>query len=181
MAFQPRGASRPFRRARLGSRLLQAVVLCLTLAACGFNVQTAQVYTPADGVNAQIGGVKVRNLMILSESDGSGFLSGSLLSEAQRDSLTGVKGTAHTPEGPAAQPLSIELGSPVVLQPGDLVVLTESAPVEVSGQDLEPGLTADLELTFAEAGTLAITVPIVPTEHGYADVVPSAAESTPSS
>jgi hypothetical protein len=181
VAFQPRGASRPSLRARLGSHLMLAVVLCLTLGACGFNVQTAQVYTPADGVNAEIGGVKVRNLMILSESEGSGFLSASLLSEVQRDSLTDVQGTAQTPEGPAAQPLSIEVGSPIVLPPDDLIVLTEGAPIRVSGQELKPGLTADLELTFAEAGTLAITVPVVSTEHGYADALPPTPEATPAS
>ena len=46
-------------------------------AACGFDVQTNQPYTPAEGVNYDVGNppVQVRNLMILSREDGVGFLS----------------------------------------------------------------------------------------------------------
>ena len=44
-------------------------------ASCGIDVQTTQPYTPAEGVNVNVGSpaVQVRNLMILSREDGDGL------------------------------------------------------------------------------------------------------------
>ena len=79
-----------------GTRALVALLLSCSLvglmAACGFNAQTNQPYTPADGTNADIGtdGVlKIRNLVVISRAEGEGIVSASLIGNAE-DQLTGI-------------------------------------------------------------------------------------------
>lgn len=182
MAFHSRSASRQSRRpTRLGATLAIVLGLVLGFAGCGFEVQTLQPYTAADGVSTEVGGVKVRNLMILSKSEGSGFLSGSLYAP-QADSLTAVSGTPLKADGTDGQPLTISLGGPVTLDAGQLTVLTDEAAITVQSADLQPGLEAKLELTFSKAGTLTITVPVVDANQpGYSTVSPGASSASPSS
>ena len=64
-------------------RAAAALVLSVGLlgaASCGMDVQTTRPYTPAEGVNVEVGrpAVQVRNLMILSREDGKGFLSATM-------------------------------------------------------------------------------------------------------
>ena len=88
---------RPAGRARgRGARALAAAALSLTLlgsaAGCGFDAQTLQPYTPADGTNLDVGAdnqLKIRNLVVVSRTEGQGIISASVLSGAD-DTLTGV-------------------------------------------------------------------------------------------
>ncbi|WP_454227400.1 hypothetical protein [Propioniciclava flava] len=70
--------STPKRRA--AHVMIAAAASALLLSGCGFNAQTLQPYTPAEGVNTQIGDVKVRNLVVVSDDEGHGYLSASLVS-----------------------------------------------------------------------------------------------------
>jgi hypothetical protein len=71
---------------RGGASLLLIIGLLLVSGACGQDVQTNRPYTPADGVNIDVGDptvpnkvVHVRNLAIISYAPGEGILSGSIL------------------------------------------------------------------------------------------------------
>ena len=83
---------------RSGLRLVVVIGLLFLAAACGQNVQTNRPYTPAEGVNIDVGDpatpnkvVHVRNLGIVSWGPGEGVLSGSIVT-ADRDSLSAVSG-----------------------------------------------------------------------------------------
>ena len=59
--------------------LLVSLGLLLPVGACGIDAQTLQPYTPAEGVNVDVGDpadarsvVHVRNLLIISKAPGSG-------------------------------------------------------------------------------------------------------------
>src|ERR671920_153284 len=71
-------------RARGLVGLLAVLGLLLVTAACGTDAQTLKPYTPAEGVNLDVGDsynpeqvVHVRNLLIISKKPGSGVLSAS--------------------------------------------------------------------------------------------------------
>ena len=91
-----RGRGRPAAGAVRGCwRLLAALGLLLVGGACGTDAQTLRPYTPAEGVNVDVGDpadaqnvVHVRNLLIISKAPGSGILSASLVTDG-RDELTG--------------------------------------------------------------------------------------------
>lgn len=63
------------RATRLAAVLLVTFSVAVT-AACGMSVQTTKPYTPSEGINVDVGSyteVKVRNLLILSRTDGEGI------------------------------------------------------------------------------------------------------------
>ncbi len=167
------GTSARGRRGRLG-RGLAALVLSAGVAlgagGCGFDVQTLQPYTPAEGVNVEVGGerrgdVAVRNLLVLADEQGSGFLSAAVYAPAGEDTLESVSGFPILADGTVGPPLTIEVPTGMTFAPeDDAVVLTSDRPaITVEGEDMQPGLTVELTLTFSQAGaTQPLQVPVVP-------------------
>jgi hypothetical protein len=165
---------------------LVGVALLALVSACGMNAQTLQPYTPAEGVNANVGPtgewVQVRNLMILSREDGSGFVSASLVA-TERDALTGVAGHPFKPDGSEGAEFTTTMPDPIGLTPGVLVVLTDREFITVESPDLLVGGAAELTLTFSTVGDLIIRVPVVDADQpDYATVTPNPSPTpTPSS
>lgn len=179
-AGQGSGPSRDVRGRRRLAALLVSVGLLLTAGACGTDVQTLRPYTPAEGVNFDVGEgqdqqnvIHVRNLLIISKAPGSGVLSASMVTDG-RDQLIGVTGNAIKSDGTPGAPLTVTLTNDVSLANGAQVVLTDGAPIGVTSPDLLAGLTANLILQFAEAGDHTVIVPVVDgTEPQYADISPA--------
>ncbi len=158
---------------RLTTALLLALGLIVAASACGMNAQTLKPYTPAEGVNASVGSVQIRNLMILSRAEGDGFLSASLVS-GDRDALVGVSGSAIKVDGATGAAFKATLSNPVAIGNNDLVVLTNRPPILIKSADLVPGLTANLTLQFSTAGELTLVVPVVDADQKeYATITPS--------
>src|SRR5918993_4535183 len=146
--------------------LLSALGLLLGLGACGTDAQTLKPYTPAEGVNVDVGDpanaqevVNVRNLLIISKSPGSGILSASIVTDG-RDQLTGVTGFVIKSDGSQGSALNVNLTNTVSVANRAQVVLTDS-PISVESADLAPGLTASITLTFANAGEVTVIAPVV--------------------
>ncbi|MBA3529652.1 MAG: hypothetical protein H0T91_10175 [Propionibacteriaceae bacterium] len=143
------------------------------------NVQTNRPYTPAEGVNLDVGAVNIRNLLVLTRTEGQGFLSASLLS-SDRDALVAVSGTPIKADGSEGAAFKATVPDPVALGNGQLVVLTQRNLITISSADLKPGLTARLVLQFSTAGEATVLVPIVDANQPeYATITPSPS-STPS-
>ncbi|MBO0812367.1 MAG: hypothetical protein J2P23_10020 [Microlunatus sp.] len=171
------------KRGRIGAALATAGLL-FALSACGFGVQTLQPYTPADGVNVNVAPgpdgqpdastIKVRGLMILARTPTSGFLSATF--DAQNtDTLTGITGNVLNPNGSTGDALTVNVSSPIKVGGGNPVVLVDHAAVTVTGNSLPAGQDASLTLTFANAGSEQVKVPIVDGNNDiYATVSPSA-------
>lgn len=173
---------RPLHRRLTGWATAAVAALAVALTAgCGFDVQTLQPYTPADGVNFQLGGptgptLKVRNLFILADDHGSGFLSASMITDDGSDTLRSISGVALKSDGTTAGELTVGSFTPIPIGSGTLVVLIDQAPITVTGADLRPGLGARLVLTFASAGPKSIDVPVIDSSDPvYAGVTPSPA------
>lgn len=165
--------------------LLAVLGLVLVVGACGNDAQTLRPYTPAEGVNIDVGNpsdvenvVHVRNLLIISKEAGSGVLSASLVTDG-RDQLTGVTGYAIKSDGSQGAPLTVTLGNSVSIANRAQIVLTDQAPIGVRSADLAPGLTASMTLTFANAGEVTVIVPVVDgNEPQYASISPAPTPST---
>lgn len=163
----------PGRRGRLPLGVAVVVLTGVLLAACGMRVQTNLPYTPADGVNFDVGQVKVRNLMILSRAPGEGYLSATLVA-SEADALVGVSGTAITVDGSDGTPITATLPAPIALEPGRAVVLTDQTLIVLRSADLKAGLTASLTLQFRTAGETTVRVPVVDgNQPDYATITPT--------
>jgi hypothetical protein len=164
--------------------LLAALSLVLVVGACGTDAQTLRPYTPAEGVNVDVGDpsdpksvVHVRNLLVISKAPGSGVLSASLVTDG-RDQLTGVTGYAIKFDGSEGAPLTVTVSNTVSIANGAQVVLTDQA-IGVRSADLAPGGTANMTLTFANAGAVTVVVPVVDgNEPQYASIGPASTPST---
>jgi hypothetical protein len=166
---------------KTGASLLIVLALLFLAGACGFNVQTNKPYTPAEGVNVDVGDpatpnkvVHVRNLLIISYAPGEGVVSGSIVT-ADRDSLTGVSGIPIKADGTEGAPFTGTIPSTVALANGVQVVLTNQPPILVKSPDIMPGLDATVTLQFENAGEVTLRAPIVDgNEPQYASLKPSA-------
>lgn len=153
------GQSRTLRVAAAGA----ALAASLTLTGCGFDVQTLQPYTPAQGVNTDVAnGPKIRNILVIANSSGKGRLSAALVSQSSPDALASVTGTALKTDGTPGDALTIG-STHVTLPAGRMVVLTgtDAPTITVASPDLTPGHNVRLKLTFASGAITEITVPVV--------------------
>ncbi len=178
MAITPRRTERSGTR-RPGLRGLTAVLVALGLllggAGCGFDVQTNRPYTPAQGINDNVGDppIQVRNLMVLSRQNGVGYLSATMTA-ADRDALISVAGKPIKADYSDGTPFTVTLPDPVGLATGAVVVLTNRPLIELKSADLVVGIEAEVTLTFSNAGTLTRRVPVVNAdEQPYATISPT--------
>lgn len=167
------------RRRRAVSTFVAGVGVSLLLTGCGFNAQTLQQYTPAQGVNVDVQSgennrqLKVRNLLVVADDSGKGVLSASIVSPVA-DRLVKVEGAAHKADNSVGAPLTVT-GGPVALEPNRLAVLTDPQPVfTVNSPDLKPGLTVDLKLTFASGLEASAIAPVMDADNPiYASAKPA--------
>jgi hypothetical protein len=165
---------------RSGTSLLLVIGLLLVSGACGQNVQTNRPYTPAEGVNVDVGDpanpekvVHVRNLLIISWAPGEGVISGSIVTD-DRDALTAVSGTPIKVDGAEGAPFTASIPNTVSLANGVQVVLTDQAPITVKSPDLMAGLETIVTLAFQNAGETTRRVPVVDgNEPQYATLKPT--------
>lgn len=142
------------------------------LSACGFNAQTLQPYNPAEGVNADQATVKARNILLVVNLQGSGYLAGAFSSTVD-DTFTGASGTAIKADGSPGAALAFSAAS-IPLPATRLTNLLDSRAVTVTSPDLKPGLSANVTLRFAKAGSITLIVPAVDaTSEQYRGVSPS--------
>ncbi|HSN44333.1 MAG TPA: hypothetical protein VLR88_09790 [Propionibacteriaceae bacterium] len=150
-------------RGRRVARAAAALVAAGTLGLSGCaNYATLDSYTPAAGVNVDAPTVKIRNLLIIADASGAGKLSGALVG-SESDTLTALAGIPIKLDNAEGEALTFsKVSVPIVA--GRLTKLDE-AGITVSGADLQPGLNADLVLTFTKIGDVTVTVPVVSSDH----------------
>ena len=178
---------RPARPGRVRAALAAAaLVAVLPAAACGTNAQTLRPYTPAEGVNFDVGDlavpdsvIHVRNLLVISRGPGQGIISASLVTSG-RDSLTGVSGVPYKADSSKGTPFTATMSAPVPLESDAQVVLTTLDPlITVSGASgLAAGLDADVTLTFGKAGSVTTRTTVVDGNLSpYTEITPGSSPS----
>lgn len=170
-------------RVRTGAAVV-ALVAVLPAAACGTNAQTLKPYTPAEGVNFDVGDtavpdsvIHVRNLLVISRSPGTGIISATVVTSGT-DSLVAVSGVPYRADSSKGTPFTAVIpGQRVLLSNNAQVVLT-TAPelITVTGATgLQAGLDADVTLQFTKAGSFTARTTVVDGKlPPYTEITPSA-------
>jgi copper(I)-binding protein len=152
------------------------VVLAPALAGCeaGFNAPTLEYHPAAFGAYATKNGVSIANAFVLGPSPSgpevAGGRAGLFLAITAQDGDKLVSASA-----PGAATAVQILGGSVRLPAATPVTLTGPVPrVVLTGlaSPLEAGGLVTLNLTFAEAGTITMTVPVQPKAYEYATFSP---------
>lgn len=156
-------------------------VLAPALAGCeaGYNAPTLEYHPAAFGAYASKNGVSISNAFVLGPSPSgpevAGGRAGVFLAIASQD---GDKLVSASAPG-AASSVQI-IGGPVPVPAVGSADLTGPVPrVVLNGlaNPLQGGELVKLNLTFAEAGTIAMTVPVQPKAYEYATFSPPATPS----
>ena len=147
------------------SGLFVAASLLLTGCANGADAPTRMIKQVTDGVEADQGTIKVRNLLLVAQADGSAALVGTFInSGAQSDSILSLtaNGIAATinPTNPV-----LATNAPVTFA-GDVANASASIP----GLNLEAGNRAAVVITFASQEVIKLDALVVAREGDYANV-----------
>ena len=156
-------------------------VLAPALAGCeaGYNAPTLEYHQAAFGAYASKNGVSISNAFVLGPSPSgpevAGGRAGVFLAITSQDgdklvsaSAPGTASSVQILGGPVSVPA---VGSADLTGPVPRVVLNGLA------SPLQGGTLVKLNLTFAEAGTIAMTVPVQPKAYEYATFSPPATPS----
>ena len=157
-----------------------AVVLAGVLAGCeaGYHSPTQQWHQPTEGAGQEVHGISIRNVFILGAPPAQQLPAGSdagMFLALVNNTGTPDKLTNIDPFKAAAL-VQLPNDSPVTLPPHSSVLLTGPEP-EVLLRDLAnavPGGTwIKLKLTFQNAGTVYMSVPVMPASFHYSTFSPA--------
>lgn len=151
-------------RRRLAAASL--VLLVPLVGACGFNVQTDQVYQPGVGSNVRSGTVDILGAVVVSGSAGSGTFVASLVNKDLDKDATLTSVTAA--DGTQAQ-----LTAPVKVGADSLVNLASLGAVRVGGDKISAGGWTRLTLTFDTGQKTEVNTPIVARDGEFSSISPA--------
>lgn len=142
-------------------RSLLAAVPLVLLAACGFEVQTDQVYQPSEGVIDRSGDVAILNALIVSGEDGVGALVATLVNTGEdADALTAVASD------------EAQTGVTEVPLPSNTHVdLAPTGAVAIMGDNVKAGFWVRATLQFANGQQVELNLPVVAADGDFANVV----------
>lgn len=116
---------------------------------------------PAAGVQTDAGPIKVRNLMVLADTEGEGLLLGSIFT-TRGVTLMAVAVSAEEDGGTFAEPVPVDLTGDVSVNDGLQLGGKDSL---VEGAKLREGLLARVMMQFSDGTTAAVEAPVVSSEH----------------
>jgi hypothetical protein len=122
---------------------------------------TLEVYAPSDGLQAELGEVLVRNVLVVSEGSGEpGVVSGALVSRAEQDTdvLVEVGGTSEVVSVGAGE--TVFMGGP------------EGEQVVVEAVEEAAGGATEVRFTTADEGAVTMVVPVQLPEGPYEEITP---------
>ncbi len=147
------------------SGLFVAASLLLTGCANGADAPTRMIKQVTDGVEADQGTIKVRNLLLVAQADGSAALVGTFInSGAQSDSILSLTANGIAATLNPANPV-LATNAPVTFA-GDVANASASIP----GLNLEAGKRASVVITFASQEVIKLDALVVAREGDYANV-----------
>jgi copper(I)-binding protein len=160
--------SRTSRRAAMGLALVLSVSPLLGACASGQDAVTRMAYAPSDGIEAQVGSIKVLNALVVAAPTGSvGTVSMSVVNTgSEPDRLVEVTAT----DGRVATSGASEVPADGVLAFG-----SPSGPsATIEGLGVTAGDTIGLRLRFEKAGEVSVQTVVYPAAGDYATITPSA-------
>ena len=150
--------SKPMRRV---AAVVATLALTVTMSAC---TQGPWVYDspPAAGVQADDGGLKLRNFLVVADAEGEGILLGGIASRDEPTQVTGVTVAAEAKDGSFGQPQQIALNEQI--HKGATIYLLGDT-TKFSDPGLELGLLADVTVNFSTGQSVSLEVPVMSSEH----------------
>lgn len=124
-----------------------AIFISLSVAGCGFNVQTLQADSPGQGVNVDVGDVKLRDIVVRTVQGERAVIHGAITSTSP-DQLVSVTGWWMSDDGTRGQAFTAS-GTPLAV-PGEglLRLPSDSGSVTIPAAGEAPGNDVEVVFTF---------------------------------
>ncbi|MSW98820.1 MAG: hypothetical protein F2815_02965 [Actinobacteria bacterium] len=137
----------------------------MTGCANGADAPTRMIKQVTDGVEVDQGSIKVRNLTLVAQEDGSGVFIGTFINTgAQNDAIVSITANEIAAEINPTNPV-LETNAPVTFA-GDIA----NASGRVPGLNVEAGKRVPVTITFASQEVINADVLVVLKEGDYANV-----------
>jgi hypothetical protein len=151
--------------------LAAAAVVTIGTAGCQVfsPLQTDYQYAPGDGVEANLGGLAIRDLVLVVNGSGEAVVSGGVLN--QGDQPVTLQFTPQQEGGTSGS------GTEVQVKPGQEVDLSRQG-LQLSDVTAQAGSLLPVQVQSNEAGTTLLNVPVVAAAGYYATVTPAATQSS---
>jgi len=147
------------------SGLFIAASLLLTGCSNGADAPTRMIKQVTDGVEINQGTLKVRNLTLVAQEDGSGVFIGTFInSGAQKDAILSMTANQIAAVISPANPV-LNTDEPVTFA-GDVA----NASARVPGLNMQAGQRVPVTITFASQEVIKLDVLVVAKEGDYAKV-----------
>jgi hypothetical protein len=153
---------------RLSIAAAMVVVAAPALSACGFALQTDQVYNPAEGVDNRSGQVDILNALIVADKDRTGTVIAGLANNNQTRADQLVDVSAASPD----RGVTVSMGSvrPKIPAAGYVQLADLPSAIAAKGTEVEAGRFVTLRFTFQNAESVTMDVPVVLRTSEYAGV-----------
>ena len=139
--------------------------LSLTGCAAGGNAPTRLIKAVTDGVEADLGEIKIRNLKVIALPDGSGTLVGFIVNHSETaDQLVGISVNNQMAE--LKSEVVLTLNKPMIFE-GE----SANTKAKVATLGAQPGTRVPVVLYFAKAGKVEVGVLIVKNEGIYSSIL----------
>lgn len=137
---------------------IASLLMAPALGACGFTVQTEQVYQAAVGSDNRDSTVDVLNAVIVTNGTGQGTFAGSLVNNTDTadavESVSAGAGVEVVPGGDLVVPAYGLVNMSRALEGGEI-------PLVLDGEPVEAGRYLTLTFTFRTADPVTLQVPVV--------------------
>ena len=152
--------------------LAAAAVVTVGTAGCQVfsPIQTDYPYAPADGIQANLGNVAIRDLVLVVNGSGEAMVSGGVVNESNQ--AVTVQFTPQQQGGSTSGS-----GTEVQLQPFEQVDLAQRG-LQLSGVTTKAGALLPVSVKSNAAGTTLLDVPVVDSAGYYSTVTPAPAPSS---
>jgi hypothetical protein len=151
--------------------LAAAAVVTVGTAGCQVfsPTQTDYPYLPADGIQANLGNVAIRDLVLVVNGSGEAIVSGGVVNEGDQPVTVQF--------APQQQGGSAGSGTELQLQPREQVDLAKQG-LQLSGVTAKAGAMMPVSVTSNAAGTTLLNVPVLASTGYYSTVTPAPAPSS---
>ena len=150
--------SNPVRRT---AAIIAAAALALSMSACT-RAGWLPDSPPAAGVQADDGGLKLRNIVVVSDDSGEAVLLGGIHSRDDAAEVTGITVAAEAGFENYGQP--VDLGYSESISRGATIYL-DGSETAFSNPALQLGRLAEVNVTFGDGTSMSVHTPVMSSEH----------------
>lgn len=148
----------PLRRT---TALIATAALALSLSACTAGQWVAEA-PPAAGVQAETGGLKLRNFVVVSDDAGEAVLLGSITSRDETVTVDGITVAPEKNDGTFADPQELAFSEEIY---EGRTINFDGTQTTFSSGDLLMGRLADVNVAFSNGQTMNLKAPVMSAEH----------------